>query len=208
MMVCSGRLPGAMQLGWPGWMRKPPARFCSRMPVLLETIAEPKRMRDRIDEGADVAILVDHGDVDRRRIHRRRHVRQIEHPVHPDLAAIFVGEFLGQDPRRRRHRHGRDRRCTARASCRRCARLRLRDETARRSSARKFRQIEARQDVQHHQHGDAGAVRRALPDVDGPCRWCRSATVVSVVWAAKSSSVCRPPMPRRVSTMSSAMAPL
>ena len=42
MMVCSGRLPGAMQLGWPGWMRKPPARFCSRTPVLLETIAEPK----------------------------------------------------------------------------------------------------------------------------------------------------------------------
>jgi len=25
-------------------------------------------------------------------------------------------------------------------------------------------------------------------------------TVVSVVWAAKSSSVCRPPMPRNVST--------
>ena len=42
MMVCSGRLRGAMQFGWPGWMRKPPARFCSRMPVLLETIAEPK----------------------------------------------------------------------------------------------------------------------------------------------------------------------
>ena len=30
---------------------------------------------------------------------------------------------------------------------------------------REFRQIEARQDVQHHQHGDARAVRRALPDV-------------------------------------------
>ena len=42
MIVCSGRLPGAMQLGWPGWIRKPPARFCSSTPVLLETIAEPK----------------------------------------------------------------------------------------------------------------------------------------------------------------------
>ena len=30
---------------------------------------------------------------------------------------------------------------------------------------REFRQVEARQDVQHHQHGDARAVRRALPDV-------------------------------------------
>ena len=30
---------------------------------------------------------------------------------------------------------------------------------------RELRQIEARQDVQHHQHGDARAVRRALPDV-------------------------------------------
>src|SRR5882724_13476891 len=42
MMVCNGRLRGAMQLGWPGWMRKPPARFCRRMPVLFDTIAEPK----------------------------------------------------------------------------------------------------------------------------------------------------------------------
>ncbi len=42
MMVCSGRLPGAMQFGWPGWMRKPPARFCSSTPVLFDTIAEPK----------------------------------------------------------------------------------------------------------------------------------------------------------------------
>jgi prolyl oligopeptidase len=30
-----------MQLGWPGWMRKPPARFCSSTPVLFDTIAEP-----------------------------------------------------------------------------------------------------------------------------------------------------------------------
>ena len=30
---------------------------------------------------------------------------------------------------------------------------------------REFRQVEAREDVQHHQHGDARAVRRALPDV-------------------------------------------
>ena len=30
---------------------------------------------------------------------------------------------------------------------------------------REFRQVEAGEDVQHHQHGDARAVRRALPDV-------------------------------------------
>ncbi len=30
---------------------------------------------------------------------------------------------------------------------------------------RELRQVEARQDVEHHQHGDARAVRRALPDV-------------------------------------------
>ena len=34
------------------------------------------------------------------------------------------------------------------------------------AQGRKFRQIETRQDVEHHQHGDAGAVRRALPDVE------------------------------------------
>ena len=32
--------------------------------------------------------------------------------------------------------------------------------------------------------------------------------VVSVECAAKSSSVCRPPMPRRVSTMSAAISPV
>ena len=42
MIVCSGRLPGAMQLGWPGCTRKPAPRFCSRMPVLSVTTAEPK----------------------------------------------------------------------------------------------------------------------------------------------------------------------
>src|SRR4030088_679989 len=41
MMVCSGRLPGAMQLGWSGCTRKPAPRFCSSTPVLLETTAEP-----------------------------------------------------------------------------------------------------------------------------------------------------------------------
>src|ERR1700755_1743757 len=40
MMVCSGRLPGAMQLGWPGCTRNPAPRFCSSTPVLLETTAE------------------------------------------------------------------------------------------------------------------------------------------------------------------------
>src|SRR5216684_2060561 len=54
-------------------------------------------MRDRIDERTDVAVLVHHGDVDRRRIHRRRHFRQVEQPVHPDLAGVLLGE-LRQDP--------------------------------------------------------------------------------------------------------------
>jgi hypothetical protein len=31
---------------------------------------------------------------------------------------------------------------------------------------REFRQIKAREDIQHHQHGDARTVRRALPDVE------------------------------------------
>src|SRR4029077_2454980 len=30
---------------------------------------------------------------------------------------------------------------------------------------REFREIEAGKDVQHHQHGDARTVRRALPDI-------------------------------------------
>src|SRR3954462_8086854 len=41
MIVCSGRLPGAMQFGCPGCTRKPAPRFCSSTPVLLETTAEP-----------------------------------------------------------------------------------------------------------------------------------------------------------------------
>src|SRR3954453_19307173 len=41
MMVCSGRLPGALQFRWPGCTRTPAPRFCSSTPVLLETTAEP-----------------------------------------------------------------------------------------------------------------------------------------------------------------------
>src|SRR3984885_7868840 len=46
-------------------------------------------MGDRVDERADVAVLVHHRDVNRRRIHRRRHLRQIQHSVHADLADYF-----------------------------------------------------------------------------------------------------------------------
>ena len=42
MSVCSGRLPGPMQLGWPGSVTKQAPRFCSAMPVSGVTMAEPK----------------------------------------------------------------------------------------------------------------------------------------------------------------------
>lgn len=62
MIVCSGRLPPAMQLGDPAG--------CGAAGVILQQHAglvrhdcRAERMCDRIDEGADVAMLVDHGDV-------------------------------------------------------------------------------------------------------------------------------------------------
>ena len=207
MMVCSGRLPGAMQLGWPGWTRKPPAAVLQQDAGLVGDDRRAEGMRDRIDERADVAILVDHGDIDRRGIHRRRHDRQIEHPVHPDLVAMLVGEFLRQDPGHVDIDMGgiADILLAHHVGDARGFGFEMKTLDAHR---REFRQIETRQDVEHHQHGDAGAVRRALPDVVALVhgadrrrwsRWCG---------AAKSSSVCRPPMPRSVSTMSSAIAPL
>ena len=42
MMVCSGRLPGATQLGWPGSTRKPEPRFWKLTPLLGLTSPEPK----------------------------------------------------------------------------------------------------------------------------------------------------------------------
>ena len=85
-------------------------------------------------------------------------------PVHPDLAAVFVGEFRRQNPGHvdidvsgiadvlLAHHVGDPRRLGF-------------EMKALDAHGREFRQVEARQDVQHHQHGDAGAVRRALPDV-------------------------------------------
>jgi len=61
-------------------------------------LLETKGVRDRVDEGADVAIPVDDGDVDGRRIHRRRHIGQIEECVHPDFADIVGGKILRQNP--------------------------------------------------------------------------------------------------------------
>src|SRR5579864_8080132 len=54
-------------------------------------------MSNGVDEGADVAVLVDHADVDRRRVHRRRDLLQVEHPVHADLAGPLLGEFFAED---------------------------------------------------------------------------------------------------------------
>ena len=121
-------------------------------------------MRDRVDEGADVAVLVDHGDVDGRGIHRRRDVRQIEQPVHPDVPDVLVGEFPGENAGDvdmdllgiadvlLAHHVG-DARGLG---------LEMEALDAERGE---FGQVEAGQDVEHHQHGDARAVRRALPDV-------------------------------------------
>ena len=42
MIVCIGRLRGAMQFGWPRSTRKPKPRFCSMTPERSARIAEPK----------------------------------------------------------------------------------------------------------------------------------------------------------------------
>ena len=42
MIVCIGRLRGAMQFGWPRSTRKPKPRFCSITPDRSARIAEPK----------------------------------------------------------------------------------------------------------------------------------------------------------------------
>ena len=122
-------------------------------------------MCDRVDEGTDVAVLVHHGDVYRRRIHRRRHVGQFQQPVHPDLADIFVGEVFRQNPDHVDIDLGRiaDVLLAHHIGDPRGFGLEMKPLDAERLE---FRQIEMRQDVEHHQHGDAGPVRRALPDVE------------------------------------------
>ncbi|MHC2777594.1 hypothetical protein ACVIM7_007085 [Bradyrhizobium liaoningense] len=131
---------------------------------MFETMAETEGMRDRIDERADVAVLVHDRDVDGRGIHRRRHVRQVKHAVHADLADVLVGkallEHLGDvDP----HVLGRGNMHLAVHVGDAC-RFRLEME-ALDAHGRVLGQIEARQDVEHQERGDARAVRRALPDI-------------------------------------------
>ena len=42
MIVCIGRLPGAISLACPFWSEKPAPRFCSRMPNFSDAMPEPK----------------------------------------------------------------------------------------------------------------------------------------------------------------------
>ena len=207
MMVCSGRLPRRDAVGMAGLNAETAAAILQQDAGLVGDDRRAEGMRDRIDEGADVAVLVHDGDVDRRGIHRRRHVRQIEHAVHSDLADIFLGEFLGQDPRHVDIDLARDRRCAARASCRR----------SRAASASRWNRstLSGANFVRSKRDRMFSITSMVMPGPFGghcqtswPLYMVPIGDVVSVVCPAKSSSVCRPPMPRRVSTMSSAMAPL
>ena len=88
-------------------------------------------------------------------------------PVHPDLADIFVGEFLGQDPRDVDVDMGgiADILLAHHVGDARGFGLEMEALDAER---REFRQVEVRQDVEHHQHGDArarsaGIARRRWP---------------------------------------------
>ena len=44
MMVCIGRLPGPISLGWPLASEKQAPRFCSTMPETGVTILAPKAL--------------------------------------------------------------------------------------------------------------------------------------------------------------------
>ena len=118
-----------------------------------------ERMRDRVDERADVAVLVDHSDIDGRRIHRRRDVRQIKQPVHPDILDVLVGEFLREDAGDIDMNLLRvaDILLAHHVGDARGFRLEMEALDAERGE---FRQVEAGEDVEHHQHGDPRAVRR------------------------------------------------
>ena len=42
MIVCIGRLPGAISFAWPFCRENPAPRFCSRMPNFSDAMPEPK----------------------------------------------------------------------------------------------------------------------------------------------------------------------
>ena len=48
MMVCSGRLPGAMQLGWEGSRTNPAPRLCRSTPVFGLTSPVPKVLNSEL----------------------------------------------------------------------------------------------------------------------------------------------------------------
>ena len=65
MIVCSGRLPGASTVGEAGSSEKPKPRSCRQTPVPGATMPLPKRLVERVDQRAAVALGVDRAQVGR-----------------------------------------------------------------------------------------------------------------------------------------------
>ena len=65
MIVCSGRLPGPMQFGWPGSVKKQAPRFWRVTPVRLVTMPEPKVSKIELMNETARRVPVDDRQVDR-----------------------------------------------------------------------------------------------------------------------------------------------
>ena len=65
MIVCIGRLPGAIQFGCPRCSRKPKPRFCNITPDRSDSIAGTESLEQRVDETARVAVFIDDTQIDR-----------------------------------------------------------------------------------------------------------------------------------------------
>ena len=65
MMVWSGRLPGAMALGWPGVGAEHRAAAVQQHAAFGRQDAAAELVEQRVDEGDRVAVAVDDAEIDR-----------------------------------------------------------------------------------------------------------------------------------------------
>ena len=164
MIVCSGRLPGAMTFGWLRIERKADAPVVEDHARALGDDARAETEIGRVDETDGVAVLVDDGDVDRVAVHRhvdgrkiRARVREIDHPC--QTVRSRAGQHMLD-----RHRHFR--RVGEQGIARRVGKSRRLDLDVQPVGGERIALgLEARQDVEDHERYDALAVRRAFVDV-------------------------------------------
>ena len=164
MIVCIGRLRGPNVFGCAGSTTKPAPRLVQHDAALLRADADAEARKERIDQRHRHAVAVDHREVDGVAAGRGRR-RQLDAAGRIDPGGELGGECLVDQ---RRHRHAHESRIGKVRVAHRIGEARGFEREVEAVGAERIErgEVEAFEDVEQHQRGQALAVGRQFEDIE------------------------------------------